>query len=120
MGPGRYPGVLGRHGKEVIELSVAHAQKADAVRSLRQRFDASTVLFVGDDLTDESVFADLSGQDVGIKVGSGESAALWRKHRAWPCVAPPGAGAFDVQPLAAFTASLRVRCSHPHGVTRPI
>ena len=78
MGPGRYPGVLGRHGKEVIELSVAHAQKADAVRSLRQRFDASTVLFVGDDLTDESVFADLSGQDVGIKVGSGESAALWR------------------------------------------
>ena len=35
-------------------------------------------LFVGDDLTDESVFADLSGQDVGIKVGSGESAALWR------------------------------------------
>ena len=52
--------------------------EADAVRALRQRFDASTVLFVGDDLTDESVFADLSGQDVGIKVGSGESAALWR------------------------------------------
>jgi len=78
MGPGRYPGVLGRHGKEVIELSVAHAQKADAVRSLRQRFDASTVLFIGDDLTDESVFADLSGQDVGIKVGAGDSAALWR------------------------------------------
>ena len=51
---------------------------ADAVRSLRQCFDASTVLFVGDDLTDESVFSDLSGQDVGIKVGSGESAALWR------------------------------------------
>jgi trehalose 6-phosphate synthase/phosphatase len=78
MGPGRYPGVLGRHGKEVIELSVAHAQKSDAVRALRQRFDASTVLFIGDDLTDESVFADLSGQDVGIKVGDGESAALWR------------------------------------------
>lgn len=78
MGPGRYPGVLGRHGKEVIELSVAHAQKSDAVRALRQRFDASTVLFIGDDLTDESVFADLSGQDVGIKVGAGESAALWR------------------------------------------
>jgi len=78
MGPGRYPGVLGRHGKEVIELSVAHAQKADAVRALRHRFDASTVVFIGDDLTDESVFADLSGQDVGIKVGSGDSAALWR------------------------------------------
>lgn len=78
MGPGRYPGVLGRHGKEVIELSVAHAQKSDAVRALRQRFDASTVLFIGDDLTDESVFADLSGHDVGIKVGSGDSAAMWR------------------------------------------
>jgi trehalose 6-phosphate synthase/phosphatase len=78
MGPGRYPGVLGRHGKEVIELSVAHAQKSDAVRALRQRFDASTVLFIGDDLTDESVFADLSGHDVGIKVGAGDSAALWR------------------------------------------
>lgn len=78
MGPGQFPGVLVRHGKEVIELSVVHAQKSDAVDMLRHRVGATAILFVGDDITDESVFAKLSGPDIGVKVGEGDTAAGWR------------------------------------------
>lgn len=72
------PGVLVRHGKRVIELSVVHSNKADAVRILRHRLGSTAVLFVGDDLTDESVFADLSGPDLGVKVGEGPTEAGMR------------------------------------------
>jgi alpha,alpha-trehalose-phosphate synthase [UDP-forming]/trehalose-phosphatase len=78
MGPGQYPGVLVRHGKEVIELSVMHSQKSDAVDVLRHRVGATAILFIGDDVTDETVFAGLSGPDVGVKVGEGATAAGWR------------------------------------------
>lgn len=78
MGLGQLPGVLVRHGKEVIELSVVHTEKADAVDILRHRVGASAILFVGDDETDESVFERLAGPDVGVKVGEGETAAGWR------------------------------------------
>jgi alpha,alpha-trehalose-phosphate synthase [UDP-forming]/trehalose-phosphatase len=78
MGPGQFPGVLVRHGKQVIELSVVHAHKSDAVALLRHRVGATAILFIGDDITDESVFAGLSGPDVGVKVGEGETAAGWR------------------------------------------
>ena len=78
MGPGQFPGVVVRYGKAVIELSVVEAEKAQAVALLRHRVGASAVLFIGDDLTDESVFRALSGPDVCVKVGEGESAAPWR------------------------------------------
>ncbi len=78
MGPGQFPGVLVRYGKAVIELSVVHAVKADAVDLLRHRVGATSVLFVGDDVTDESVFTALGGPDVGVKVGPGQTAASWR------------------------------------------
>lgn len=78
MGPGQFAGILVRHGKEVVELSVVHTQKADAVDILRHRVGATAILFVGDDATDESVFARLSGPDVGVKVGEGDTAAGWR------------------------------------------
>ena len=71
-------GVWVRHGKKVLELSVVHSDKAEAVALLRHRLGASTVLFIGDDLTDESVFADLSGPDVGVKVGEGDTTAGYR------------------------------------------
>jgi len=77
-GPGQFPGVLIRHGKAVIELSVVHTQKADAVNMLRHRVGATTIVFIGDDITDETVFTTLTGPDVGIKVGEGETAAPWR------------------------------------------
>ena len=75
---GGLPGVQVRHGKKVLELSVVHSDKAEAVSLLRHRLGASAVLFIGDDLTDESVFADLTGPDVGVKVGEGETAAGYR------------------------------------------
>lgn len=75
---GRMPGVLVRHGKRVVEMSVVHSDKADAVHVLRHRLGATAVLFIGDDLTDESVFAQMSGPDLGIKVGEGETLATMR------------------------------------------
>lgn len=78
MGPGQVPGVVVRYGKAVIELGVVKADKADAVALLRHRVGASAVLFIGDDLTDETVFRTLSGPDVAVKVGDGDSAAPWR------------------------------------------
>ncbi|MDO9486607.1 MAG: bifunctional alpha,alpha-trehalose-phosphate synthase (UDP-forming)/trehalose-phosphatase [Actinomycetota bacterium] len=78
MGPGQFPGVHIRYGKDVVELSVTATQKSDAVAALRHRTGASAAIFIGDDVTDESVFQDLAGPDVGIKVGDGSTAALWR------------------------------------------
>ena len=60
MGPGQFPGVVIRHGKGVVELSVVNSQKSDAVNVLRQRVGATAVMFIGDDVTDESVFEILS------------------------------------------------------------
>ena len=78
MGPGQFPGVHVQYGKDVIELRVTEANKADAVATLRHLTGASAVVFIGDDVTDESVFVTLTGPDIGIKVGPGSSAAPWR------------------------------------------
>lgn len=77
-GPARWPGVYAREGKQIVELSVVHSDKAEAVALLRHRVGATAVLFIGDDVTDESVFASLSGPDVSIKVGDGATAAQSR------------------------------------------
>jgi trehalose 6-phosphate phosphatase len=68
-GPARWPGVLVHHGKRVVELSVVQSNKGTALDKLRQKLGVSATVFVGDDLTDENVFAVLRGPDVGIKVG---------------------------------------------------
>ena len=75
---GALPNVHLRYGKAVIEVSVVESNKADAVRLLRHRTGATAVLFIGDDITDESVFADLGGPDIGVKVGEGATAARER------------------------------------------
>ncbi len=71
-------GVFVKRGKMVLELAVVSTHKGDALNTLRQRFGASAVLFMGDDKTDEDAFAMLSGPDVGIKVGEGETSARFR------------------------------------------
>jgi trehalose 6-phosphate phosphatase len=63
-------------GKMVIELSLASLTKLDAVNRLRR--DGGLVLYLGDDVTDEDVFEGLSPEDVGVKVGEGETAAQYR------------------------------------------
>lgn len=71
-GPARWPGVRVRHGKMVVELFVVDASKADAVSAIRHRQGCTGVVFLGDDRTDEDVFATLTPTDLGVKVGADE------------------------------------------------
>lgn len=62
-------------GKEVVEFSVVDASKGDAVEALARACAADAWLYIGDDVTDESVFALRGEHDVAIKVGEGDTAA---------------------------------------------
>ena len=77
-GPARLAGVFTKTGKMVMELTVIATDKGTALETMRRRVGASAVLFIGDDTTDEDAFRTLSGPDVGIKVGDGESLAEFR------------------------------------------
>ncbi|MEY9932232.1 trehalose-phosphatase [Catenulispora sp. GP43] len=74
-GPARWEGIHVTEGKAVIELAVLDTDKGAALDMLRRQADATAALFVGDDVTDEKAFARLTGADVGVKVGRGESLA---------------------------------------------
>ncbi|MGO2586185.1 MAG: trehalose-phosphatase, partial [Brachybacterium tyrofermentans] len=65
-------------GKEVVEFSVVHTSKGAAIDALARASAADAWLYLGDDVTDESVFARLGDRDVGIKVGEGDTAAGYR------------------------------------------
>jgi trehalose 6-phosphate phosphatase len=65
-------------GKAVLEFAVISTDKGEAVDILREQHDASAVVFLGDDVTDEKAFRRLRGADVGIKVGDGETLAGYR------------------------------------------
>lgn len=65
-------------GKRVIELSGSSIDKGDALRALRDQWDAAVVVFIGDDVTDERAFSVLGEDDLGIKVGAGETVARFR------------------------------------------
>jgi trehalose-phosphatase len=77
-GPAGWDGVSVTEGKAVIELAVIATDKGHALDVLRHEAGASAAVFVGDDVTDERAFARLAGPDVGIKVGTGDSAAEFR------------------------------------------
>jgi trehalose 6-phosphate phosphatase len=74
-GPAAEPGIFVTEGKCVIELAVVEVSKGAAVNQLRSKVDASGVLYVGDDVTDERAFLALQDGDLGVKVGPGETAA---------------------------------------------
>jgi trehalose 6-phosphate phosphatase len=65
-------------GKEVVEVAVTEASKGVAVQALRKALGAHGVLYVGDDVTDETVLSSLGPGDVGVKVGEGPTAATYR------------------------------------------
>ncbi len=65
-------------GKEVVEFALRHASKGDAVTALVDELAASATVYLGDDTTDEDVFAVLGDGDLGIKVGEGETLASER------------------------------------------
>ncbi len=77
-GPASVEGVVTKHGKKVVELGVVSTHKGDALENVRRRVGASAVIFFGDDKTDEDAFATLTGPDVAVKVGDGETAAAFR------------------------------------------
>jgi trehalose 6-phosphate phosphatase len=77
-GPGSWPGVHVTEGNAVLELSVVRTDKGDALEVVRQQSGATAAVFLGDSVSDEKVYARLSGPDVGIKVGPGDTLAAWR------------------------------------------
>jgi trehalose 6-phosphate phosphatase len=77
-GPASWDNVRLKSGKKVLELAVVDTSKGDALDALRQRVGASSVVFLGDDVTDEDAFSRMHGPDVAIKVGDGETAAGYR------------------------------------------
>jgi trehalose 6-phosphate phosphatase len=74
-----------RRGSLVVEGSVAHVGKDDAVRALRAMRGQGwpdrakcSVVALGDDVTDEDAFQVLDEEDLGIKVGEGPTLARSR------------------------------------------
>lgn len=66
------------HGKDVLEMSVLRTSKGEALEALRRELGAHTVVYAGDDVTDERAFDALEDGDVTIKVGDGPTVA---RHR---------------------------------------
>lgn len=77
-GPGMQAGIVVRKGNMVIELHATETNKGDAIDDLRAQVGAAAVVFFGDDVTDEEVFARLRRIDLGVKVGEGETLAAIR------------------------------------------
>jgi trehalose 6-phosphate phosphatase len=77
-GPCTWEGIQVTEGKAVVELAVVQTDKGHALDVLRHQVGATAAIFVGDDVTDEKAFARLSGPDLGVKVGLGETLAEYR------------------------------------------
>lgn len=67
-----------RVGKGVAEFSVREGTKADGIAALKEQTEPVSTLFAGDDLTDEDGFRELSAEDIGIRVGDGNTIAKYR------------------------------------------
>lgn len=65
-------------GKAVLEFAVITTDKGEAIDILRDEHSASTVIYFGDDVTDEKAFRRLRDGDVGVKVGPGQTLAGYR------------------------------------------
>jgi len=65
-------------GKAVLEFAVLSTNKGEAVDILREQTASTAVVFLGDDVTDETAFVRLHDDDVGVKVGRGDTAAGFR------------------------------------------
>lgn len=65
-------------GKMVVEVLLAEGTKGTAVDAMRHDLGADAVVFLGDDVTDEDVFDVLGTDDVGVKVGPGDTLAVHR------------------------------------------
>jgi trehalose-phosphatase len=62
-------------GKKVVELTDSTANIGSALLELKRQVSPDRVVFMGDDAADETAFAVLGPEDVGIHVGVGPSLA---------------------------------------------
>lgn len=74
----RFPGWRRRLGHRVLEFSSRAEGKDAAMGALRAHYDATGIIFAGDDVTDEDAMLVLGDGDLGVRVGPGESAAALR------------------------------------------
>ena len=65
-----------KHGHMVCELLARTGSKGETITELRE--PGQPVVFLGDDVTDESVFEAMVDGDLGIRVGDGDTAAGYR------------------------------------------
>jgi trehalose-phosphatase len=72
------PDLTTRTGHGILETALGSRHKGDGLHLLHSALHPSCTLFVGDDLTDEDALAVLGPQDVGIRVGSGDTRARYR------------------------------------------
>ncbi|MFH0411615.1 trehalose-phosphatase [Corynebacterium sp. L4756] len=80
-------------GKNLVEFSATTANKGTWIKTQRANVDATAVVFLGDDTTDEDGFKVLNQPtDLGVKVGDGDTAAYLRVT--------------DIDEVAEFLASL--------------
>lgn len=75
---GHLTGVHALMGHAVIEFSWWRPDKASALRRLAEHSGAQTVLFIGDDVTDEAAFEALGDDCYSVRVGPGPTAARYR------------------------------------------
>lgn len=64
-----------RTGHNIVEYAFRHEGKDTAVARLRERVDATCVLFAGDDVTDEDALRSLGPDDLGVRIGDAPTAA---------------------------------------------
>lgn len=67
-----------RTGDRILEYSSRDEGKDTAIAVLRERTGATGILFAGDDVTDEDALRVLTADDLGVRVGAGETSATLR------------------------------------------
>ncbi|MFK8023259.1 MAG: trehalose-phosphatase [Ilumatobacter sp.] len=65
-------------GSNVLELMARPTNKGHGLDALRIEFAPAATVYLGDDVPDEDAFARLSGHDLSIKVGHGDTIARRR------------------------------------------
>jgi trehalose 6-phosphate phosphatase len=72
------PGLSLVPGQRGLEVAVRAASKLPAVERLRAQTGVAAVVYIGDDMTDETVLSGLQPPDIGVKVGDLPSVAPYR------------------------------------------
>ena len=112
--PATWPGVHLLRGKMVLELTVVTTNKGRALKSLIKANHCTGTVFIGDDITDENAFGVLEGDDVGIKVGRGDTVADAR-------IADPARVADVLNVLADLRRRvIKRRSQHAAGTSGPV